>query len=370
MIEDCFRISCGSEAVTVDYTCSGSLYNPTATAAATLHLAKGQNKVFLRNLGISGNLLFSHFYVACPGSTLTGKEPAPECVEFVGEEKTVDSFKQVYEDPTLLSPFIKGMTLKELTNLFVGHGATVPGGTGTIGTSSLLNIAGMNTADGPAGLRLSKPQTAWPIGTQLACTFDRNLLYNVGLAIGKEAEENKVDIWLAPGMNIHRNPLCGRNFEYYSEDPFVTGTTATAVILGVQSRNVGVMIKHFALNNRETNRKNCDSVCSEKAIREIYLKGFEMAVKNANPWSVMSSYNKINGVYSSENRELLTDILRTEWGFEGFVSTDWENLAAKGLEIQAGNDISMPWAMKHRWLRPILWAWCRSKTYTLPPKES
>ena len=342
VIEDCFRISCGSEAVTVDYTCSGSLYNPTATAAATLHLAKGQNKVFLRNLGISGNLLFSHFYVACPGSTLTEKEPAPECVEFVGEEKTVDSFKQVYEDPTLLSSFIKGMTLKELTNLFVGHGATVPGGTGTIGTSSLLNIAGMNTADGPAGLRLSKPQTAWPIGTQLACTFDRNLLYNVGLAIGKEAEENKVDIWLAPGMNIHRNPLCGRNFEYYSEDPFVTGTTATAVILGVQSRNVGVMIKHFALNNRETNRKNCDSVCSEKAIREIYLKGFEMAVKNANPWSVMSSYNKINGVYSSENRELLTDILRTEWGFEGFVSTDWENLAAKGLEIQAGNDISMP----------------------------
>ena len=216
-----------------------------------------------------------------------------------------------------------------------------------------LGIPPVAMADGPHGLRKqigggdngvssSEPATAFPTAAAVACSWDPENAHRMGAAIGEECRCYGVHTLLGPGINIKRNPLCGRNFEYYSEDPFVTGTTATAVILGVQSRNVGVMIKHFALNNRETNRKNCDSVCSEKAIREIYLKGFEMAVKNANPWSVMSSYNKINGVYSSENRELLTDILRTEWGFEGFVSTDWENLAAKGLEIQAGNDISMP----------------------------
>ncbi|MBP3320999.1 MAG: glycoside hydrolase family 3 C-terminal domain-containing protein [Clostridia bacterium] len=342
---DAVTVIAGEQRASADYTCSGGLYKTSATTEVKLTLEKGVNIVKIKNEKISGANLFSHMIVLCPGSTLEDYKGDPAesvYIEFPAVKKTISSFIDVYNDPTLLSSFVNGLTLDELCALLEGKGATISGGTGTIGTNSSLDIAGANTADGPAGLRLSKAQTAWPIGTLMACTFNQNLVYNMGLAVGDEMVENKVDVWLAPGMNIHRDPMCGRNFEYYSEDPYLTGMTATAIALGVQSKGVGVMIKHFALNNRESERKYCDSQCSERAIREIYLKGFEICVKNAKPWAIMSSYNKINGTYSSENKELLTDILRGEWGFEGLVSTDWENKAAKFKEPSAGNDISMP----------------------------
>jgi beta-glucosidase len=201
------------------------------------------------------------------------------------------------------------------------------------------------TADGPAGLRI-RPEcgvttTAWPCATALACTWDRDLIERVGEAAAMEVKENNIGIWLAPAINIHRSPLCGRNFEYYSEDPLVAGLCAGALVHGVQSQKVGVSVKHFCANNKETNRKDSDSRVSERALREIYLRAFELIVKNEQPLTVMSSYNLLNGVHTSENKDLLTGILREEWGFEGIVTTDWWTHGDHPLEAGAGNDVKM-----------------------------
>ena len=184
--------------------------------------------------------------------------------------------------------------------------------------------------------------TAIPVGTLLAQTWNRELIREVGAMIGTEMEHFGVTLWLAPGMNIHRNPLCGRNFEYYSEDPYVSGTIAAAMTEGVQSNyGCGTTIKHFACNNQEDNRMGSDSVVSERALREVYLKGFEIAVKEAQPMSIMTSYNLINGVQASENKDLLTGILRGEWDFKGMVTTDWWTHGEHYRETKAGNDIKM-----------------------------
>ena len=161
------------------------------------------------------------------------------------------------------------------------------------------------------------------------------------MAAGEEVKENNLAVWLAPAVNIHRNPLCGRNFEYYSEDPVLAGNQASALVMGVQSNHIGVSLKHFALNNKESNRFHSDSRVSERAAREIYLKPFEIVVKESDPWTVMSSYNLINGVRASENLDLLTGILREEWGYNGMVTTDWWNYATHYKEVIAGNDIKM-----------------------------
>ena len=200
-------------------------------------------------------------------------------------------------------------------------------------------------ADGPAGLRIA-PQcgvctTAWPCSTMLACTWNRSLVEEVGAAAAKEVKENNISFWLTPAVNIHRSPLCGRNFEYYSEDPYLAGEMASAMVLGIQSQKIGATVKHFACNNKETNRKNSDSRVSERAIREIYLKAFEIIVKKADPWAIMSSYNLINGHRASENKDLLTGILRDEWGFNGLVTTDWWTKGEHYKETLAGNDIKM-----------------------------
>lgn len=250
-------------------------------------------------------------------------------------------WSDVCDDPSLMDAFIAQLTVEQLAYLLHGHGENIPDGTGSIGGLAEFGIPSAETADGPAGLRLAVKTTAWPIETLLACSWNTDLLTEIGRQVGEEAIANNVDLWLAPGMNIHRNPLCGRNFEYYSEDPFITGMMAAALTEGVQSKGVGVTIKHFIGNNKETNRGHSDSRVSERALREIYLKGFEICVKNANPWAVMTSYNKINGVETAETAALLRTILREEWGFDGLVMTDWWNDSIEYRELIAGNNLKM-----------------------------
>ncbi len=253
-------------------------------------------------------------------------------------------FDRVGEDCTM-EEFVKQFTLDELMDFVGGQPPTGVANTGCFGGLKRLGVPAAPTADGPAGLRLDKatgiPTTAWPCATLLASTWDTELVYQVGQAAAKEIRENNIGIWLAPAMNIHRDPLCGRNFEYYSEDPLLAGKIAAAAIRGIQSAKVAVSLKHFACNNKEANRMGCDARLSERALREIYLKGFEIAVKEADPWTLMSSYNLINGQHTSESYELLTGILRNEWGFKGMVTTDWGVKNDPVQEVIAGNDMKM-----------------------------
>lgn len=264
---------------------------------------------------------------------------------------------------------IKAMTLEEKAQLlvgggndgFVGSGAMlghqkkfVPGAAGTTVAIPRLGIPATVQCDGPAGVHIDAHRegdsrnyyaTGFPVGTCLASTWNTDLVRKVGEAIGNETLEYGCDVVLGPGMNLHRNPLCGRNFEYYSEDPVVTGLIGTAFVLGVQSQGVGVSAKHFAVNSQESDRTRVDERLSQRALRELYLKGFEMMVRKSNPWTIMSAYNKINGIYAQGNKDLLTNILRDDWGYKGTVETDWigkrEDLPVE-QEVAAGNDLMMP----------------------------
>ncbi len=264
----------------------------------------------------------------------TNAKAPEELIPFdkVGEEITMDEF-------------IAQFTLDELMYIVGGQKPTGVCNTGSFGGVDRLSIPYVPTADGPAGLRLDVatgiPTTAWPCATLLACTWNPDLAFEVGVGGGAEIRENNLGVWLSPALNIHRDPLCGRNFEYYSEDPLIAGKFASAVTRGVQSQKVAVSIKHFACNNKEANRFASDSRISERALREIYLKGFEIAVKEGDPWTVMSSYNLINGIHTSESYELLTGILRDEWGFKGMVVTDWGVKNDPVKEVKAGNDLKM-----------------------------
>ena len=260
-------------------------------------------------------------------------------------KKGIRTFIEVAEGKMTVDEFLAQMTDEEVAHLLGGQPNTGVANTFGYGNMPEYGIPNVMTADGPAGLRIGPEcgvnTTAWPCTTLLACTWDRDVLYAVGEAGAKEVRENNIAVWLTPAINIHRSPLCGRNFEYYSEDPLLTGKLAAAMVKGIQSQHIGATAKHFALNNKETNRKNSDSRVSERAAREIYLKAFEIVVKEANPWSIMSSYNIINGHRAAECRELLEDILRGEWGWEGMVTTDWWTCGEHYKETKAGNDVKM-----------------------------
>lgn len=265
---------------------------------------------------------------------------------------------------------IGAMTLEEKATLLVGgeydfwsttamagnSSRTVPGAAGSTVAIPRLGIPETILTDGPAGVRINptRPETTktyyatgFPVGSCLASTWNAELVAKVGKAIGNEVKEYNCDVILGPGMNIHRNPLCGRNFEYYSEDPLLTGKIAAAYINGVQSEGAGVSVKHFAVNSQETNRMYVDERVSQRAAREIYLRGFEIAVRESDPWTVMSSYNLVNGVFAQASHDLLTKVLRDDWGFRGIVMTDWcGKREHKGLftvdEVKAGNDLIEP----------------------------
>lgn len=256
--------------------------------------------------------------------------------------------ENVQQDPDFKPPF---------NGILGGGGMKVRGAAGeTADLYEKYGIPPISLADGPAGIRISQKIkddegevigqqlcTAFPVGSLLACSWDAEVLRRFGEAVAAEMTEYGVELWLAPGMNIHRNPLCGRNFEYFSEDPLVTGFCAAAITKGVQKHGVGVTIKHFAGNNQEDLRTNSNDIVSQRALREIYLKGFEIAVKQAQPYSVMTSYNDINGMPSANNYDLTTAILRDEWGFKGFVMTDWGGgISQPALSVCAGNDMIQP----------------------------
>lgn len=307
-----------------------------------------------------------------------------ETVEIVEEVPEGTKLIDVYNGTVSMESFVAGLNDVQLANLANGltgatqgdddvWGADANSVAGAAGETSQLyfNSLGIpNTveADGPAGIRVTKVSTdadgnavynyctAFPIGTMLAQTWNAELLNRVGKAIGEEMAEIGITLWLAPGMNIHRDPLCGRNFEYYSEDPALTGYVGSAITAGVQSnKGVGVTIKHYITNNQETNRSAVNTSVSERALREIYLKGFEMVIRSAQPMAIMSSYNKVNGVYACENFDLLTSIPRGEWGFDGMVMTDWGAGGRASVDgmMHAGNDLVMPGRTQDRMIAAL-----------------
>ncbi len=331
-------------------------------------------------------ILFVVFFTNVSLGKTNPEEPILTIAGFTFTDMNQNGRLDVYEDYRLpmvdrVADLIAKMTDDEKASMLIGYGilgfdtatftfikgeyqGKVPGAAGGTFEIKRLGIKSAILTDGPAGVRIQPTRdgckdtfyaTAFPVGTALASTWNTQLIYAVGKAMGNEVKEYGCDVLLGPGMNIHRNPLCGRNFEYYSEDPFLTGTIAAAMVNGVQSNGVGTSIKHFAVNNQERNRMGINAHVSERALREIYLRGFEIAVKQAQPWTVMSSYNKINGIYTSANKDLLTTVLRNEWGFKGMVMSDWfggydsmsnsfnpTTVSDVNAQMTAGNDILMP----------------------------
>lgn len=277
-------------------------------------------------------------YSDLPAPVNTATRPNPDMII---------KLEEVAKGNITLDEFLTQITDEQLIRL--AGGVRNRGLANTLGFGDIyeLGIPSLMTVDGPAGVRLDPKTgvatTAWPCATLIACTWDPELAYEIGKTGALECKENGLAIWLTPALNIHRNPLCGRNFEYFSEDPLIAGKFAAAKVRGIQSEKIVATPKHFACNNKETNRHFSDSRVSERALREIYLRGFEICVKEADPWAIMSSYNIINAVRCNANFELLSGILRGEWGYKGMVMTDWDAAGDHSDCIIAGNDLRMPY---------------------------
>jgi len=300
------------------------------------------------------------------------KLPGKGCDEIIEEVRNAagKTLNDVYDGDVELAEFVASLSEKELVDLVEGtlsaneNGVVgissdlVPGAAGQTGELKSKKVPAVVMADGPAGVRvdpvfernnqtITHYATAWPIGTALAQTWNKDLIEKVGFAVGTEMKEFGVDLWLAPGMNIHRDPLGGRNFEYFSEDPYLSGTMAAFETKGVQTHpKLGVTLKHFLGNNQESHRNYGNSIIGEQALREIYLRNFETAIKLCEPVAIMTSYNRVNGIFSGANFELLTNILRDEWHFKGLVMTDWFSSADPKKGFHAGNDLVMPGSSK------------------------
>tara|TARA_B100001057_G_scaffold324177_1_gene324381 strand:+ start:5468 stop:7903 length:2436 start_codon:yes stop_codon:yes gene_type:complete len=316
---------------------------------------------------VSSNIL--NFEDEMPKKGITYNQVNIDGINFI--DRNNNGKLDVYEDhresiENRATDLITRLTLEEKIHLLKGSGIKsalgmssdgIPGAVGTIVPTPRLGLPEIYLSDGPAGLRIASKRknqdrtyycTAFPIGTLLASTWDTSLVESVGNSMGNEALNYGIDVILGPGVNIHRHPLCGRNFEYYSEDPFLSGNIGAAMVNGIESNGVGTSPKHFVVNNQETSRNWNDARVSERALREIYLKGYEIIVKKSQPWTIMTSYNKINGQYAPENKRLVTDILKEEWGFDGVVMTDWYGGQSATAIVNAGNDLIEP-GTKNDW---------------------
>ena len=262
-------------------------------------------------------------------------------------------FEDLEEHPELMASFLAQLSDEKLVRLIYAHSPKITGGEGTTEYDFTYGIPYANAADGTAGIRLSRVCTEYPIATALGCTWNAPLLEKIGAAIAEEAKACDVQMWLAPAVNIHRDPLCGANFEYYSEDPFLSGMMAAAMINGVQENGVAAALKHFVGNEKETNRMKSDSRMSERALREIYLEPFRIAIEESDPWMLMASYNLVNGVKTSASYDLLNGIVRKEWGYEGVICTDRYDSTTLPNALIAGVDLTLPHADRNTALQAL-----------------
>ncbi len=302
--------------------------------------SKTLRRVMLGSLGLASVL-----FTSAPQAAKLGEDPIADVIAALSVEQKVGLVMGIGTsypgmDPSRAPPLVGEAEMP------------VPGSAGSTASVRRLGIRSLRFADGPAGVRIDPTReaapgetfhaTAFPIASLLASSWDTELVERVGRTMGREARAYGIDVLLAPALNIHRNPLGGRNFEYFSEDPLVAGRMAAAIIRGIQLEGVGASPKHFVANNHEWNRYTIDVRVSQRALREIYLRGFEIAVRESAPWTIMSSYNKLNGAYTAERSDLLNGVLRDDWGFDGIVVTDWFAGASAAAQQNAGNDLLMP----------------------------